>query len=551
MTIFGNDRIKKFRGRLYSRNLSTLLRKGAKGLHPLEKYKSDDKGRPLVPTREITRFFLKEAEKAAPLCADDYLAALYELLRELTLGAEAVSFDCGFSVSEEDIQAADNKPTIALLTTNIIITYFNNLKTYKGTVDKSLLSPDLKALIAKAGDGRDYAGLVDNTLAVLAQRLDRDRPWREYLEDLNDTDLVCRLAGALLPDMEEGAMAGILDKSHKEIQEIDSMFSKILTARARLVAREGNPGTYLKSMEKLDTAVLSILEKTDQYLAAAHRLMGVLYLSYAVVLGQTDASLRQNLVWLFLNARPDGDSPPDIQKNLGMAHLRYRLNMLFNYPDITRYASTFKNAEPFGSLYFDLFRLLFKESVETASRTETDLDQLSRTLKETARAVENLGLEEERLMDEKQALRQAFTGLIHDAGSTGLAAVMELCDLVCRATQDRSREIMAAVRPALIKACYADLCTASSDTALAVSDIKKHLNAYALHYKPQREFYRIFFDIHAGPASSTMPGLANGHKSFALALLMVFADAAAMKALLPEDRISQAAALLADLQQKK
>jgi len=279
MTILNEDKIIKFREKLYNKKVSKLLQQGGKGLKPLEKYKKDEKGKTLVYTREITRFFLKQIEKAQSPFPDQYFDALYTLLQIMSRGAEPISFNCGLSISQEDIQEADLKTTIELLTTNIIITYFNTLKTYKGTVDTSLLEPDLKSLISKSNAGRDYKGLVSNTLTGLIKSLGEDKPWRDYLNDINDADLICRLAGARLPSMKKETMTGIIEKSRSEILGFNELFTKILLTRDQLASKEGNKKSLLKSMAKLDSAILAILKKIDNY-------------------------LEQDLSWIFHRSRP-------------------------------------------------------------------------------------------------------------------------------------------------------------------------------------------------------------------------------------------------------
>ncbi len=550
MKILNLNKIKKFKARLYKSNVSGLFKQGTKGLNPLTKYKTDEKGRILVQVSRITKFFIDEITLTDFILADDYLAALYLFLQELSTEAEAVSFDCGVSVSLEDIQAADNKTVIKLLTTNIIVTYFNSLKTYKGTVDTSLLSLDLLELISKSSAGRDYTDLVKNILTSLSQSFNQDKPWRESLDEINDTDLICRLTRHRMPPMTKEAMACVLSKSRSEIKKSNELFTRIMVTRAQLVAKEENKKKYLKSMEKLDIAILTVLKRIDAYLEAAHRLMGILGISYHIVIGETHELLRQNLIWLFLNAKPGKGDRMDILKNLGLAQLRYRLNILFTYPNITLYARSFQDAKAYAPIYFDIFRLLFKAASEQLIKEDYVMDYIERALRTLARSGEALDLPEEELKDEKQSLQQAYVSLILKVDLERLDAVMNFCDPLCRATQDRTRKIMADIRPALITACYTGLCReAEKDQAGqgAVTVIKGYLSAYALHCKPQRDFYRIFFDTHICSGSQPalpMVQLIKSKKTFAAALLTAFADEPSMKKLISEDRISNAASLL-------
>ena len=556
MPIFSLNKIKKLKERLYKKKVSGLLIQGTKGLSPLEKYKTDEKGRPLVHVQKIIEFFLDEINAAGDFLSDDYCDALYTLLQEFGREAEAVSFTCGVSVSLEQIAAADNKTTIDLLATNIIITYFNSLKDHKGRVDTSLLSKDLSKLITKSNAGRDYKKLVNSTLDGLIKRLNQDKPWRHYLDEINNADLICRLTGYRLPPMPKDVIARTLKKCHGEIAACNDLFTKVMASRGNLIAHEENKKKYLKLMERLDSAIFNILERTDKYLAAAHRLMALLNLSYSVVIGEAHDSLRKNLVRLFLNTKPGKDDRRDMLKNLGVAQLRYRLNTLFNYPQITLYACAFKNTRIYSSFYFDIFRLLFKTAAEQLMREDTDVESIERTLNDLIRAVENLNFSGEQLNDEKQVLQSAYISLILKIDVERLDHLMGCCDPICRATRDQARAIMADVRPALVTACFAALCRGAAEDQSAqktVTFIKKYLNAYAFHYKPQRDFYRFFFDTCVCSGSrpaAPMAQLIGRKKAVAAAVLMVFADETSMKELISQDRILSAATMLKQMVQK-
>ena len=197
-----------------------IMRKGAEGLTPIKKYPEDDNGYPLVPIKRITRFFLEEMEKEQFVLPGQHIEALYALFKTLIVNLPAVSFDLGVSISQEDIQEADNKTTIELLTTNVIITYFHLVKSNLGNQNDSLVNPDMQSIIKQSTAGRDYKRLVSNTLKGLIFSLAQDKPWFEYIEDINDADLVCRLAGARLPSMEKTTLGTITNKSRQEIRRL-------------------------------------------------------------------------------------------------------------------------------------------------------------------------------------------------------------------------------------------------------------------------------------------------------------------------------------------
>lgn len=562
MTTLNENKVKKFREKLYQKRVSKLLQKGGKGLNPLERYKNDEKGRPLVTTDKIIRFFSKEMEKVGDRHPDQYFISLFTLLRILTKGAEPFSYECGFSVSEKDIHESDNKTTIEQLTKNLIITYFSNLKDYKGRVDTELLTPDLKIIIQKSNAGRDYRTLVGNTLKKLVASLAEDKPWREYLEDINDADLVCRLTGAKLPSMDKKVLTGIILKSRKEIQQYTLLFNKVLNTREQMAAEEKNDKKYLKAMQRLDEATQAILGKIDGYLTSAHSFMKIIGLTPEVLMGKIDTELKLNLTRLFLGVRPD-EASPDILAEMGYATARYRLSMLFDYPEITVYCRAFKADTDYQGLYLDLFRLLYRELVEKMDRLGLDTDEtgirlLKQSLFETHRAVEKLALEEDFLLPEKETVRSAFVTLIREVPFDRLGGVMELTEPVCRVTQDQPREIMAHIRSALLESCFATLsgyAEKSMAADKAKNGIKKRLHYYAMYYKPQRAFYQLFFNRYIGKSgggiSSQLSDFQQKNKHFVFALFMLFSDKKAMKDLITKEMIEHATSVLAALRKKQ
>lgn len=559
MTTLSADKVKKFRDKLFQKRVSKLLQKGGKGLKPLDRYRKDEKGRTLVPVDKIIRFFSKEMEKAGAFHPDQYFDGLFTLFKVLSQGAEPFTFECGFSVSEQDIQQADIKTTIELLTKNLIITYFSNLKTIKDQIDTGLLTPDLASIIQKSNAGRDYRDLVGNTLTKLISSLGQDKPWREYLDDINDADLVCRLTGAKLPSMKKEILAGIILKSRKEIQAYNAMFRKVINTREQMAEHEKNDKKYLKAMQRLDEATQAILKKIDTYMEAAHSFMKIIGLTTEAVLGKTDGELKENLTRLFLGFKPGTDDLSDILTTMGFATARYRLNMLFGYPDIALYSRAFRVDDRFRGFYYDLFRLLFRELKEKIEQLPLDGDEtlfrlFKQNLSEAVRAVDTLALEPEDLVEEKYAVRDAYVALVQEISYEKLGAVLDTRELVCLVTQDRTREIMAPIRSALLKNCFSTLGRYAEEPLAAdraKNGIRKRLHYFALHYKPQRAFYQLFFATYVGKADSALsPYLSQfmqKNKHFVFALLMLFSDENSMHDLLAKNQISHARTLLEKL----
>lgn len=562
MKTLSKNKVKKFKEKLYHQRVSKLLRQGGKGLKPLGKYKKDEKGRSLVPTKKISFFFFQEISRDGMPYPDQYIDGLYTLFTILSKDAEPIAFDCGFSISEEDIQQAGNKKVIELLATNIIITYFNNLKTPEGKVDLKLLETDLSSVIEKSNAGRDYKSLVGKVLKGLVSSLAEDKPWRDYLDDINEADLICRLTGASLPSMEKKTLAGIIAKSRDEIQSYNDVFTKVLATREQMTAEETNRKKLLKAMERMDEAILTVLKKIDTYLASAERFITIAKLSSQMLLGKTDKQLKLNLMQLLFGARPGREAEANLLEDLGIAAARYRLNMLFDYPAVTRYCRAFKTEEPYQRLYYDLFRVLFNALADKMGHldgesSDTDIRMLHQHLVETERAVDRLRLAPPEVAEEKQAVREAYAAIVHRIGFERLGNIMESREEVCQATQDLSREVMADLRTALVAACFSTL-TQYAEQPLpadrATNGIKKRLHAYAVFYKPQREFYKNFFNIYVGskeaPISSHLAGIVKKNKAFSIALLMVLSDEKTMKELLPDTYTGHARELLTKLRNK-
>ena len=541
-----------------------IMRQGGDGLTPVKKYPEDERGYPLVPIKRITRFFLEEMGNAPFVLPSQYIEELYTLFQMLIQDLPAVSFDIGVSISQEDIQKADNKITIEQLTTNVIITYFDLAKNNLGNQDDSLINPDMQFIIKQSTAGRDYKRLVSNTLKGLIVSLAQDKPWFEYIEDINDADLVCRLAGTRLPSMEKTTLGAIVLKARQEIAGYNGIFTKLLYTRARTVSSQENKKEYFKSMEKLDIAIYGLLKKMDRFLSMAYRLCQILDLPSRSIIGDTFSKLRQNMLWLFFEVWPKALGKGGMPHQTAVSALRHRMNILFSVPHITRFCREFTHKVAFQPPVNDLFQLMFRALADKINRVSMEdgnssvgIGRVERALFEIRRIIENLDLDESRLTDEKEDVKIAYIALILKIDFESLEQVLNLCDMICEVTYDKDREIMVSIRSALMEKSfvvleeYAGKKVPSKD---AVSEISKRLQAFSVYYRPQRAFYRIFFDTYViSKPSPKVPHFTQflmGNKYFAQAMLMLFSDEKAMKDLLPGSYIKKADQLLADLMEK-
>jgi len=565
LTILNENKIQAFRNRLYTNDMPEIMRQGGDGLAPVKKYPEDERGYPLVPIKRITRFFLEEMGKEPFVLPDQYIEELNTLFTMLIENLPAVSFDLGVSISQEDIQKADNKTSIELLTTNVIITYFHLAKSNLENEEASLTNPDMQSIIKQSTAGRDYKGLVSNTLKGLISSLAQDKLWFEYIEDINDADLICRLAGARLPSMEKATLGSITSKSRQEIAGYNDIFTKLLYTRARTVSSQENKKEYFKTMERLDTAIYGVLKKIDRFLTMAYRLRQILDLPSRSIIGDTFSKLRQNMLWLFFDVWPKALEQGNMPDQTAVSALRYRMNIMFSLPHITRFCREFTQNPTFQAPVNDFFQPLFKALAGTINRmsmeggnSNTSIERVERALFEIRRAIEKLDPEGSQFAEEKKDIKIAYVALILNTDFESLEAVLTLCDIICEVTRDKDREIMISIRSALMEKSFFTLEEHAGEKIVppkdAIPEISKRLQAFAVHYRPQREFYRMFFDTYViskpRPDAPHFTRFLGRNKYFAQAMLMLFADTKTMKDLLPDPYIDKADQLLADLLEK-
>jgi hypothetical protein len=552
MKMLSDARIKKFRDKFYWKNVPGLFQKGGKGLNPLERYKKDEQGLIIVSVEEISRFFFREIEREEFLHPDYYFDGLLNLFVLLAKGSESFSFDRGIIVSEEDIQRADNETAIRYLTTNLIITYCNNLKISSVKVDTRLLSDGLGTIIQKSSAGRDYRTLAGYTLNNLVSTLAEDKPWQEYLQDINEADLICQLVGAKLPKLDKKVLTGMILKSRNEIQDYILVFRKILDFRQQLASQEKNSKKFLKAMVRIDDSIHTVLEKIDLYLMAAQRLMKIIGVSWEILLGPIDQDLKANLAWFIWDFKPGVST----ETSMGYASARYRVSLLFEFRQITFFCCTYKGDDTYNELSFDFFRVYFNELIQKMNRAASepegaDTQEITQCFLETKRLIEKLSLEERDMIKEKQDVKDAYVALIKATPFEKLSAVMDLLGIVLLVTQDSSREIMTPIRKGLFENCFSAL-SRCADQPLAndtlQNEIKKLIHSYAVHYKPQRSFYQMFFTLYLGTENSSPSthflDLVKKNKAFVLALLVVFSDSKSMEVFLLQNQIIHAKMLL-------
>lgn len=252
------NKITEFRNRLYQKNIPGILKSGTRDLVPVETCKRDESGKFIIFIDDIISFFFDAATSENGLDLDGLFFNLYVLFDLLSKETENISFTSDTRILEKQIEEADNKTTVELLTKNLILSYFKNLDS-----ENDLLGKDLQTIIKISRQGKEYQILVAKTLENLIQTLKSQKSWKEALLEIQIASVVCRLIGARLPQIEKQVLLKIVSQSREEIKENTALFTRILDLRSQFIKENEPSKVYLKKMAKVDTALSASLSKIE------------------------------------------------------------------------------------------------------------------------------------------------------------------------------------------------------------------------------------------------------------------------------------------------
>ncbi len=536
MTMLGEDKIIKFKKRLFRKTLPGILKSGTKDISPIETCKKDEQGKIVVSTNDIISFFLAAVTKEGSLNTEQYVAGLYLLFDILTKESEAYSFQSGMQISEKDILEANNEITIEYLTKNLIISYFDNIKLSDGLANHDLLDKDLNTIIKKTNESRDYRTLVAKTLENLTQALKSTNPWRQDLAEIQKAATVCRLVGEQLPRIEKTILSKIVLESRTEIKKEIRLFAKLLLTRAQLSGQEKNQKLYLKMMDKFDLAITGTLNKIEACLGYVHQFMDVLGASSKGFLGQADSELKKNIAGFFFEFHEQPSESIAVSHSLRYSVARHRAAMLFKYPELTRFAGLLQHEEKYRACFLFLFKVYFDQLVKEmehiiSASGPNDFKKMELSLFSIVRLNNKLGLNKSMLLHEKKKVYRTYLSLVKNISLEQLSFVIDMKETVCQAVQDDAKELFEDIRTVLVDSCYAALFGLEVD---ALSEeachqtILKLITGYSLFYKPRRFFYQRFFEKYVGKkdgsVSDFLNELFNTRKRIALKLLEIFSD---------------------------
>ncbi len=559
MTILKKDRIERFRDRLYQKKMPRLFRTGTNDLSPIKKSRTDEQGNTIIATKEIIRFFQNSVQGDTFFDADQYFTNLYLLFSVLTKDSDHYTFESDVQISVEDINEASNKKAIEHLTTNLIISFFDNAHLSDGSDNDEFLEKDLKKLIAKTNEGRDYRTLVGNTLQTMVKTLQEDKPWRESLDDIQTASIVCRLVGAKLPQIEKSVLSKNVLQARTEIESSLAVFTKILNTRQQLINEEQNPKIYLQTMQKLDAATSGVLKKIDTFLRFAHTFISAIGASSQGFLGPSDAVLKKCITRFFF----EFDQAESSRNNkLNYSTTRYRMKTLLDYQELTWFTRNLKQEKMYSVCFKNIFSLFFNEIIKQLSGLSRgdhhDIQNLESCLNETLRLMDTFGLDMDEMEAEKKDIKKRFLSLVRRTDHDHLPPILELKEPIIRVTQDETKELLEDTRRVLIDNCHSQLL--AIDTQSVAGDnlhkiVGRLITGYSRFYKTHRFFYQNFFTTFVGETDDSLTenfsDIIRSKKNLAISMLTFFSDENHVGGLLSKNQIEYADKVLQSLYDKK
>ncbi len=552
--------VTKQRDRLFQRQVPRLMQEGDKGLKPLHRYERNDDKKVVVSLPGVEALFFKLMEDMGFVNADDYLGHLEKYLEIFRQGSETCSFAEFSIIPEREILGAENQDKIDLLTKNLINAYFKSLVTEPDSVNDLLLKDKFKLLITVAGFGQDGEALVRNALERLIARLEDGKSWRDSIDDINQASLVCRLLGSNLPAIAKQVLDPIILEIRKELVGHNQTLGKIFNATDKLHAQGLDRKKHEAVQTKLDLATKGLLKKIDQYLFHVLHLMGAVNASSAVLFGRLDSPFKDNLVRMFFDYTQAGSTGRD---SLDVSKMRYRLNTLLKYENITRFCRELQHSRQHQGRFLDLFRLCFRsleqEITALSSLSAFDTIRFKTVAHELKKAQDRLALDPDALPDEKDSILEPYLTIIETCPPGHLESLMALYDDLVRITWDRSREVGDRLRDVLLRGCFSALFSFEIDADMDDKSIEPKIlqliYSYSVYYKPQRYFFQNFFHTYLGhddgSPSQHLAGFIKEKPRTFMALLSLFSNPRYVSELLPEKQMEIAKMLLAYAARKK
>ncbi len=560
---FTRDNIIRFRKRLFQKQVPQIFKAGTQGINPIKSCRLDQDGRQVVATQDIASFFFECSEKDNFISSGSYFSNLYVLFYILSRDAENCSFTSGELIPEKDIQKADDIQAIEYLAGNLISSYFSHLKLSNGLVNSELLDKDLKKVIKLSNADRDYKGFTNSIFKKLTANLTLEKSWKRCVDKIQKASLVFNLVGFRLPEIDKFVQENIVANARKDIEKNTQVLGKILSTKDQLIRGETNQKHFTERMNKLDIATREILKKINRYLGHVNQYTAITGISIQDFLGKTDAHLSKNAAKLFFDYHDIKRKNVSIRKQSNYLILRYRMEMLFEYPEITAFAKSLKQKNSFVDGYVNVFQVFFQELIRQLGQSVTrfkpeQTGTIENCLSDIYQAIDKLGLPWKMLRKERREIQKRYIELIKTTPIDLIAPIIDLREELSLAVQDRSKEFLSKIRKVLVDSCYSYLMRIGRTETVPKNQLQKEVQkllfGYSLHYKPQRHFYLAFFNkyigVPEGPVSAYLAGMLNDDKLLAVTILDIFSNENLVADYLSKDQISFAEKLLIAHQKK-
>ncbi len=245
-----------------------------------------------------------------------------------------------------------------------------------------------------------------------------------------------------------------------------------------------------------------------------------------------------------------------IDQSIKYSKLRFKMGVLFGYPDITKYARTLQKDKIYQDCLIKMFQVYLNELsrqietiMEQSSYSNTKL--IETCVLETIRLNRKFHFENQILESEKLSVQNNYLMLIRKVPLENMTSFIDLKQDLCEAIQDDKKELLEHTRKVLIVSCYINLLkidiTLFSADELQVA-VRKIIRGYSFHYKPSRFFFQLFFEAYIGAEdeslSDSFSDLIKSNEQIGIALLTFFSDFNHVKGLLSDKQIDYAARLL-------
>lgn len=530
------NNIKQFKANLLYEELPHLIREGGSGFCVPYLYPKDNSDNFVIPVQRVIDFFFMETQALETLSSTSFFKSLYSLFHIFSKDIETFAFQAEERVSEKDIQKAGNRETIELLAKNLIISFFDQIRSYDGTINTSLVDKNLERLIKISNSGRDYRTLVENTLKSLENNLNKDQKWFDGLEHIKNAELVCMLVGEKLPQIDPSVLSNLFRQAGKEMEQLNLLLEKICRTKDQYLLKKGDHKNYVKSAVKLDQSLQKVLKQTNHTLSRVLSFACILKIEPGRILEKQEAVLYKNLATIFFGYRDQTPSTAaaGIRKSYSMAQIA--MDRLYDHPELSGFCRNLKKLPEYQPFYLGILKQYFKTLHSVLKQSVADpqadnIKEVEEVLFEWDRLITHIGLAEDHFKVEAAALQKLYLQLIQNIPMERLSTVISFSPVIRTITGICEYEFKETLRNCLLTACFEALMAyqpVPGKIDAVGKELKRLLAGYAEHFAPRRFFYRMFFETCMGMIGDLTPeifsNMTQTHKILVRELAILFLE---------------------------